>query len=97
MKKKVAFVIPIGLALAISCFLPVCAGTLPVGDCFEPLRLAIPGEGWQISFKAPPLTDKGEARRTGADYIWGASSGRFTISTFIEVPRGQGHDPQGLL
>jgi hypothetical protein len=94
MKKRVGIVIFAGLVLLLSYAFPVSAGDRPDTasdtDRFEIARLAIPGEGWRISFEAPPLPDKGEMRKNGADYMWGTSSGRFTISVFVEVPRGSG-------
>ena len=94
MKKRLGIVLWVGLALLISYVFPVCADNrpniVPAGDRFEMARLVIPGEGWRISFEAPPLPDKGEMRKNGADYMWGTSSGRFTISVFVEVPRGSG-------
>ena len=55
----------------------------------ETTAVTIPGEGWSISFDAPPLSGKEESR-TGAGYAFRATSGRFNLSLFVERPKAEG-------
>lgn len=62
---------------------------VPVQLQAEQVNIAIPGQNWKLSFDAPPLSDKKESRR-GGEYVFKANSGRFNISFFVEVPKGDG-------
>ena len=63
--------------------------TFPAIAFAENVEVNIPGEGWRISFDAPALSQKQEARR-GGDYAFKATSDRFNISLFVEQPQGKG-------
>ena len=52
-------------------------------------EVKIPKQGWSISFEAPPLSEAKQSKKSG-DYSFEATSHRFTISLFVEKPRGKG-------
>lgn len=54
---------------------------------FVTTKLPIPSQEWSIGFLSPPLTNKKEdSKNDGYQYM--ASSDRFTISIFVEQPKG---------
>ena len=64
--------------------------TFPAIALAENMEVIIPDEGWRISFDAPPLSQKQDARR-GGDYVFKATSDRFNLSLFVEQPQGKGN------
>ena len=54
-----------------------------------PIEIAIPNEGWFISFEAPPLTEVTQSDHSG-DFSLSGTSHRFNLSLFVEKPRDQG-------
>ena len=77
-------------ARRISCLACVIGLTLSSSINAEPVTLTIPGEGWSISFDAPPITGfKGSTSEAGFRYQ-GASDDGFNIPVFVETRKGEG-------
>jgi hypothetical protein len=54
-----------------------------------PVKVAIPKEGWSITFDSPSLSKREESKGDG-EYAFRANSGRFNLSLFVEKPGGAG-------
>lgn len=61
----------------------------PIQDAAGRIEIEIPGEGWSVSFVAPPLTESQE-KRQGENYAYLAKAGRFNLSVFVEPPQKNG-------
>jgi hypothetical protein len=61
----------------------------PLQDAAGRIEIEIPGEGWTLSFVAPPLKDHQE-KRQGDNYAFLAKAGRFNLSVFVEPPQKNG-------
>ncbi len=74
-------------------FLLLLVGALPGMACAAPTTVAIPGQGWQVSFDAPPLAERKEADHP-EQYMFFGTAGRFNVSIYVEPPgcnRGATH------
>jgi len=63
----------------------------PSASASELTKLAVPGRGWSIAFRSPPLSGREEST-DGGDYAFRANAGRFNVSLFVEQPGGGGSD-----
>lgn len=61
----------------------------PFQDAAGRVEIEIPGEGWSLSFVAPPLSESQE-KRQGENYAFMAKGGRFNLSVFVEKPQKNG-------
>lgn len=58
-------------------------------DAAGRVKIEIPGQGWSLSFVAPPLLETQE-KHQGENYAFLAKAGRFNLSVFVEPPQTNG-------
>jgi len=56
------------------------------GDLAQLRSIPIPGQGWKITFSAPPWKHRWESK-SGGDYQFKGNCDRFNLSLFVEAPR----------
>jgi hypothetical protein len=66
-----------------------CLLALPMTSLADVVSIPIPNQDWKITIDAPPLAGKRE-QQEGPNYVFGAKSGNFSISIFVEPPAKQG-------
>lgn len=70
---------------AVARFLSVFLVLVPVVASAAPTTVAIPGQGWQVSFDAPPVTERNESDHPD-QYLYFGRAGRFNMSIYVETP-----------